>query len=127
MTDFSEGRLKPMISDLVLSEIQAAPEHLRSKCAELLTFVHECVKVDDRALNLLDLYQKHLVLPNTFRYDMLHIAIATVVPADTFASWDFQYILHFERVKEFNRINVKAGYESLSMNCPDEVFIYGGN
>lgn len=53
--------------------------------------------------------------------DAHHVAIATVSGADMIVSWNFKHIVHYDKIRQFNRINIEAGYTAIQIYCPLEV------
>lgn len=78
LRDFQEGNFKPVTSDVVAAEIEAAPEFVQEKYAELLALSPDILEVTEPALGLADLYQQRQVLTANFYGDGLHIALATI-------------------------------------------------
>jgi hypothetical protein len=57
MDDFRNGRLKPVLSDVIEAEIQDAPEVVQALYIGLLTLSPEVVSSTNVAVNLADVYQ----------------------------------------------------------------------
>ena len=55
--------------------------------------------------------------------DAEHIAIATVEKADIVLSWNFKHIVNIQKIKGFNSINLKEGYQLLEIRTPREVLL----
>lgn len=53
--------------------------------------------------------------------DALHVAAATVAGADAIVSWNFKHIVRLDKIKAYNRVNVAAGYDDLTILSPKEV------
>ena len=53
--------------------------------------------------------------------DALHVAIATVAKADMIVSWNFKHIVHFEKIRMFNAVNLREGYGIIDIRSPLEV------
>jgi hypothetical protein len=49
------------------------------------------------------------------------VALATVTHADMIVSWNFRHIVHFDKMREFNAVNVREGYGRLEILSPLEV------
>lgn len=45
------------------------------------------------------------ILSSNYRDDGLHIAAATAHEVDVLTSWNFQHIVHFEKIRRFNAVN----------------------
>jgi hypothetical protein len=52
------------------------------------------------------------------------IALATVAVADIVVSWSFRHIVRFDKIREFNTVNLEAGYKPLAIHSPREVTTY---
>lgn len=121
MRDFSTGMFMPLLSDVVAAEVEDAPEMVRQKYAELVGGEHELFLVTDEVIELADAYQRREVLTPKFYDDGLHIALASVAEADLLVSWNFRHIVHFDKIRLFNSVNLELGYKPLQIYSPREV------
>lgn len=53
--------------------------------------------------------------------DAHHVAIATIFSADIIVSWNFKHIVHLNKIRGFNSINIREGYKELEIRNPKEV------
>ena len=53
--------------------------------------------------------------------DAHHVALASVAGADMIVSWNFRHIVHHEKIRAFNAVNLKEGYGILAIYSPLEV------
>ena len=53
--------------------------------------------------------------------DAQHIAIASVARVDVLVSWNFQQIVNLNRIRAFNAVNLRLGYQILEIRSPREV------
>jgi hypothetical protein len=125
LQDFRNGTFQPLLSDVVSAEIEKAPESVQSIYAELISLNAEILTVQESALGLADEYQKRSILTPKFYDDGLHIALATVAEADLLVSWNFKHIVHFDKIRLFNAVNIEFGYKPLQIFSPREVTTYG--
>lgn len=123
MEDFRRGVFSLVLSDVTASEMASAPEVVRELHAELLSFA-ESLSVTEEALSVLSAYESHEALGDRFRNDMLHIALATVAQVDVPVSWNFRHIVRFDKIQQFNGINLEFGYKTLAIYSPREVTTY---
>jgi hypothetical protein len=123
--DFRDGLFKPLLSQVVATELQDAPESVQGLYAELLALGAEIVEATESALELADAYQVHGVLTPRFYDDGLHIAVATVAEADVLVSWNFRHIVRFDKIRLFNAVNLEHGYKPLQIFSPREVATHG--
>lgn len=119
--DFRAGRLQPFLSDLLAAELAGAPKHVRDLYAELRVAAGPLIHLSADALDLADRYAAHQIVPVRFRNDMLHIALATVADADIVVSWNFRHIVRFDKIRQFNAVNLEAGYRAIAIHSPREV------
>ncbi len=119
--DYRLERLRLVRSDVVALEVVGAPEQVREKYAELLTYRPEMLTTSQEALELAARYQARSVLTPKYAPDGLHIALATVAGVDVLVSWNFRHIVHFDKIRLFNAVNLEAGYKPISIHSPREV------
>ncbi|MGH8056970.1 MAG: hypothetical protein ACREOH_06985 [Candidatus Entotheonellia bacterium] len=124
MQDFRDGRYRPVISAVVATEIEGAPTIVQDTYAELLTLNAEIVEVTGEALALADAYQRRGILPARSSADALHIALATMAEVDVLVSWNFRDVVHFDKIRLFNAVNLELGYKMLQIFSPREVTSY---
>ena len=118
---FRQGKLLPILSDVIGKEIEQAPSVVRRVYSELVEGGADVVAVSDEAVELLDAYTARGVLGARFRTDMLHIALATVADVDVLVSWNFRHIVRLDKIRLFNAVNLEQGYKPLSIYSPREV------
>jgi hypothetical protein len=94
---------------------------VRSKYEELVRGEHELVVVTDEVIELAEAYQRREILTPKFYDDGLHIALASVAEADLLVSWNFRHIVHFDKIRLFNSVNLELGYKPLQIYSPREV------
>ena len=70
-------------------------------------------------------YKRHKILTEKFENDMTHIALATVNEVDILVSWNFKHIVHFDKIRQFNVVNLKMGFKAIAIHSPREVTHYG--
>ncbi len=123
--DFRLGRLKPVLSEVVATEIEPAPSHVREIHAELVRLPAEIVDVTVEAVDLVDQYARRGVLGERYRNDMLHIAVATIARVDVLVSWNFRHIVRLDKIESFNAVNRERGLGTLNIYSPREVTFHG--
>jgi len=123
--DFKERIFKPVISEVTSYEIADAPDYIKEKYSELLKYGAEEIEISSEAEELADYYQKKKILSPNYRDDALHIAIATISEIDILVSWNFKHIVHFDKIRQFNSVNLEFGYKAIQIYSPREVTNYG--
>ncbi|WP_420454153.1 hypothetical protein [Rubrivirga sp.] len=119
--DYQFERLRLVLSDVVALEVVGAPEQGREKYAELLAYRPEVLTTSPEAIELAARYQARGILTPKYATDGLHIALATVAGVDVLVSWNFRHIVHFDKIRLFNAVNLEAGYKPISIHSPREV------
>lgn len=125
--DLEIGNFKPVISEIVATEINSAPQFVRNQYDKILLLNPEILKIDDEALELVSFCHKHDILGAKYRNDMLHIALATIAEVDILVSWNFKHIVRFDKIRLFNAVNIENGFKRLEIYSPREVTIYGNS
>lgn len=124
MMDFRLGLLKAVLSDIIAAEIEDAPHPIQEIYAELLALEPDFIAVNEPALELAEVYQQRGILTPKFYIDGLHVALATIAEADLMVSWNFKHIVHFDKIRLFNAVNLERGYKPLQIYSPREVTSY---
>jgi len=84
----------------------------------------ERVELTDEARELAEKYILEKVIGKTSRADCQHIALATINKADVLASWNFKHIVNLERIRGYNSVNFREGYQMIEIRTPKEIFNY---
>jgi hypothetical protein len=125
LKDFRLGNYLPVVSEVVATEIEQAPERVREVYADLIASGAEVLSVTPEALRLADVYQERKILTSKFYDDGLHIALASTAAVGLLVSWNFKHIVHYDKIRYFNAVNLELGYRSLAIYSPREVTHYG--
>ena len=84
----------------------------------------EHVELTAEAEYLANCYIAEKVVGPTSIDDCQHIAIATINKVDVLASWNFKHIVNLKRIKGYNGVNMKMGYNILEIRNPKELIEY---
>jgi len=123
--DFKDGMFIPVISEITAAEIEKAPDHVKDKYIELLEYAAEIEEINDEVKELARAYVKRNILKDRYWEDALHIAIATINEVDVVVSWNFKHIVHYDKIRQFNGVNLEMGYKPVAIYSPMEVTSYG--
>jgi len=113
-----------VISDLLREELQGAPEQVRKLFDNYSYDCLETVMLTEEAKVLADKYIAENVVGRTSLNDCRHIALATINKVDILASWNFKHIVNLTRIRGYNAVNLKNGYQSLEIRNPKELVDY---
>lgn len=122
--DIKNGFFKVATSDIVIAELQSAPETVKLKFKELFDYDVVKFEVDSNVEMLTDAYLGHKILTQKYKNDMIHISLATVNNADILVSWNFKHIVHYDKIAKFNAVNIEYGFRQLTIHSPREVTTY---
>jgi hypothetical protein len=120
--EFKKGLYKPVISSHVIAELEkGAPQYVKDN---LETLDYDKIILNEEMIDLADKYMEAEIITSKYYDDAVHIAIATVSNVDLMVSWNFKHIVNFNKIKLFNSVNIKEGYNILEIRTPQEVINY---
>ena len=123
--DFRLGLLTPVVSTLVTAELAQAPVEVREMYADILGIGAEVLSVTEEVLRLAQAYWDRQIVSPKYQDDGLHIALATIAEVDLLVSWNFKHIVHYDKIRLFNAVNLERGYKALQIYSPREVTHHG--
>ena len=85
----------------------------------------EYVELTEEINDLAEAYVKEKVVGYTSIDDCRHIACATVYNVNYLVSWNFKHIVNVFRIRGYNSINLKYGYNQLDIRSPREIISDG--
>ncbi len=121
ISDFKNNLFIPVVSEVTAAEISEAPEFVKTKYNELLGYNAELLEITEEAIFLSEACQNRRISPVKFFDDGLHIALATIARVDLLVSWNFKHIVHFDKIRLFNSVNIEMGYKQIEIYSPREV------
>ncbi|MFH0939895.1 MAG: type II toxin-antitoxin system VapC family toxin [Planctomycetota bacterium] len=117
------GQFALVTSAVVQVEITLAPLAVRRFFEELLGFA-EVAEITENSLELRDAYLQAKIVSPRYSDDALHVAVATVTGCSLIVSWNFQHIVHFQKIPLYNAVNTLRGYQPITIFSPQEVIKY---
>ena len=116
-----DGKLILLVSDILALELERAPRKVAEEFVSLPPECLEAVSNLEEAERLRDLYLEAEVVGRARKMDAHHVALATVARADMIVSWNFKHIVHYEKIRGFNAVNIREGYPAIEIRTPKEV------
>ena len=113
-----------VISDFMDIELERAPEKVKNLLYKYPNECFERIILTEEAKELGEQYVKENVVGQTSIEDCYHIAMATINNVDVLASWNFKHIVNFTRIKGYNAVNLKNGYNLLEIRNPKDLIAY---
>lgn len=115
------GEVTLLISDVLLEELARAPSDVQSLLETLPAASTEFLETSEEALQLRDAYLAANVVGTSAESDAQHVAIATLAKADVIVRWNFKHIVHVDKIRLFNAVNLARGYRLIDIRSPLEV------
>ena len=125
LQDFHLGIYRAVISPVVEEELRRAPPRGRDLWNELLDLNPEELEITGAVVALANRYHEREILTTKYRFDALHIALATIAEVDSIVSWNFKHIVNYSRIPLFNAANQDSGYPPVLIRTPREVTRHG--
>ena len=119
-----KGEVIFVVSDLLELELSRAPERVRDLLYNYSSNMFERVVLTEEIIKLADTYIEEKVVGKTSIEDCRHIALATVNRVDVLASWNFKHIVNLDKIKGYNSINYRLGYQMLEIRSPQNLINY---
>ncbi len=117
------GQFKLVTSAVVQEEIISAPQEVKDFFEEMLPHA-EIVNISAESLRLRDAYLAAKIVSRKYSDDALHVALTTVSRCSLIVSWNFQHIVHYEKIPLYNAVNILQGYSQIAIYSPLEVIKY---
>lgn len=114
------GEFVLLYSTVTQEELENAPYKVKGLVKSLKAEFTEFLETTNDVIDLATEYISEKVVGQTSYSDCLHIALATIYPADFLVSWNFKHIVNIERIRGYNSINIKNGYKQLEIRSPRE-------
>jgi len=120
--EIAAGKYEAFTSSYVTDELEKVPEAKRDIMLSLIAEYGIIVLAPDtEAVRIADIYISEGAIPQKYRNDGLHIAIATVNDLDMIISMNFQHIVKRKTKLLTANINRLNGYRALEIYSPMEV------
>ena len=120
--EIAAGNYAPFTSTYVTDELEKAPKEKRDKMMDLITeYGITVLDANEEAVKIADIYVEEGVIPQRFRTDGLHIAIAAINDLDMIVSMNFQHIVKRKTITMTGYINTLNGYRAIEIYSPMEV------
>ena len=116
-----QGKFTLLVSELVTTELEQAPVAVKGLPQSLDDVDVEPLLYSDEARALAQAYLEAGVLTDKSKVDAGHVALATVSRADAIVSWNFKHIVQFQKMKQYNQVNLSRGYGFLQIVTPKGV------
>jgi predicted nucleic acid-binding protein len=121
------GEIIFVVSDLLDLELINAPQKVRELLYNYSADKFVRIELTEEAIKLADIYVSEKVVGQTSLEDCRHIALATINKVDVLASWNFKHIVNLDRIKGYNSVNLRFGYQMIEIRSPKDLINYGND
>jgi len=122
-----KGEIIFVVSDLLDLELINAPQKVRELLHNYSIEKFNRIELTEEAILLADIYIAEKVVGKTSLEDCRHIAMATIHKVDVLASWNFKHIVNLDKIKGYNSVNLKSGYQMIEIRSPKDLINYGND
>jgi predicted nucleic acid-binding protein len=122
-----DGEIIFVVSELLDLELINAPQNVRELLLNYSKEKFERVELEEDAIKLADTYIDEKVVGKTSLEDCRHIALATIHKVDVLVSWNFKHIVNLDKIKGYNSINLRLGYQMIEIRGPKDLINYGND
>ncbi|WP_436414813.1 type II toxin-antitoxin system VapC family toxin [Petrimonas sp.] len=123
----NKGEFTLLFSTVTQDELKNAPQNVINLVNNIKAKYTEFLDITTSAVDLATRYIAEKVVGQTSFADCLHIALATINKADYLLSWNFKHIVNVKRIRNYNAINLKNGYQLLEIRSPRDFMDYENN
>ncbi len=121
---FEKNEIIFVVSDLLDVELIKAPKNVKELLHKYSADKFERIELTEEAVKLANTYIEEKVVGKTSLGDCRHIAMATLYKVDVLASWNFKHIVNLERIKGYNSVNLRLGYQMIEIRSPKDLINY---
>lgn len=122
------GKFVGYTSRYVTDELEKAPEPKRSAMLDLIEqYGLTLLEHGDDALSLAKKYIAEGIIPSSYLYDSIHIAIASIHGLDVIVSYNFHHINREKTKKLTSLVNSEEGYTPIEICTAEEVLKHEGS
>ena len=120
--EIGAGKYQAFTSGMVVEELLQAPSE---KSDKMMALVDEYdvtnLQVTEEVRRLADIYITEGIIPQKYKTDSIHIAVATVNGLDAIVSMNFKHIVKPKTVQMTRVVNALNGYRPIEIMSPKEV------
>ena len=123
--NIAKGMYKAYTSQAVIYELEKASNEKREQMLSLYRrYIKETIATTPEARLLAEMYIRKGIIPEKYRVDALHIAIATVNNLDFVISFNQAHIVKTKTMIGTGLANLRQGFRQIGISTPTEVLEY---
>jgi len=120
--EISEGKHEIFVSRFVIDEISNAEPDRKKKLEGRIRRFRPTLLNSSKGFELL--VEKYILagfIPERFKTDLFHIAMASARELDVIVSWNMKHIVKLKTKRYVNSINKLEGYKEIEILTPEEL------
>ena len=122
-SEIRKGKFLLVISRTTLDEINKDPEQVQRVLGDLPDEYVEVLEPSEEIDKLAQAYVEAEVVGTSCKGDAKHIAAASVAEVDSVVSWNFRHIVHYEKIRGYQAVNMLNGYKPILIYSPKEMIV----
>ena len=117
--EIKAGKYKAFTSGAVIEELEEAPEEKYTAMFALIErYDISVLSISEDIDKLAEIYVTEGIIPQRFRTDGIHIAVAAVNNLDIIISLNFRHIVKKKTIDGTGKINEEQGYKRVEIFSP---------
>ena len=125
--EIRSGRFLLVISRTTLDEINKAPKAVQKILGDLPDELVQTLEPSQEIDDLAQAYMDSGVLGQSCEGDAKHIAAASIGNVDFVVSWNFKHIVHYDKIRGYQAVNMLKGFNPILIYSPKEVIEHDSN
>lgn len=122
LSSIMDGVYEGFISGLTIAEVLKAPAKIHGPLqARIAETGFQVLEETAESLKLAEAYLSADAIPQRYRDDARHVAIAVVYDLDYIVSWNYKHMVNIAVRRLVNSTNIRLGYNLIEIISPEEV------
>jgi len=122
LNSIRDGVYEGFISGLTIAEVLGAPAKIHEPLqARIADTGFQLLDETAESISLAEAYLTADAIPQRYRDDARHVAIAVVHDLDYIVSWNYKHMVNISVRRLINSANIRMGYNPIEIISPEEV------
>jgi predicted nucleic acid-binding protein len=122
LNSIRDGVYEGFISGLTIAEILEAPAKIHEPLqARIFETGFQILEETAESISLAEAYLSTDAIPQRYRDDARHVALAVAHDLDYIVSWNYKHMVNIAVRRLVNSTNIRMGYTPIEIISPEEV------